>query len=153
MLLTDGEGSEPDKALHKAKQLGEEFHLPIFAFGTGDSRADFLMDVCRTTMGGSFDNINNEREAEDCFHKFFTGQKNILATIVSLQLWLSPEVFVRELYRTKPEVLYVGGMQPDAGNTVSIPLEYMERGKMYEVFFRSTVPLAMAAVSDWPRQH
>ncbi len=140
VLLTDGEDGEPDKALHEAKQLGEEFHLPICAFGTGDSRADFLMEVCRTTMGGSFDNISNEREAEDCFHKFFTGQKNILATNVSLQLWLSPEIFVRELYRTKPEVLFVGDMQPDAGNTVSIPLEYMERGKVYEVLFRSTVP-------------
>lgn len=140
VLLTDGEDGEPDKALQEAKQLGEEFHLPIFALGTGDSRADFLMEICRTTMGGSFDNISNEREAEDCFHKFFTGQKNILATNVSLQLWLSPEIFVREMYRTKPEVLYVGDMQPDAGNTVSIPLEYMERGKVYEVLFRSTVP-------------
>jgi von Willebrand factor type A domain len=140
VLLTDGEDSEPEQALIEAKQLGEDFHLPICAFGTGDSRADFLMEICRTTLGGSFDNIKNEREAEDCFHKFFTGQKNILATNVSLQLWLSPEIFVRELYRTKPEVLYVGDMQPDAGNTVSIPLEYMERGKVYEVLFRSTVP-------------
>lgn len=140
VLLTDGEDGEPDKALTEAKQLGEEFHLPIFAFGMGESRGNFLMDVCKTTLGGSFDNISNEREAEDCFHKFFTGQKNILATNVSLQLWLSPEIFVRELYRTKPEVLFVGDMQPDAGNTVSIPLEYMERGKVYEVLFRSTVP-------------
>jgi hypothetical protein len=140
ILLTDGEDGEPDLALNEAKQLGEEFHLPICAFGTGDSRADFLMDVCKTTLGGSFDNVKNEREAEDCFHKFFTGQKNILATNVTLQLWLSPEIFVRELYRTKPEVLYIGDMQPDAGNIVSIPLEYMERGKAYEILFRSTVP-------------
>lgn len=140
VLLTDGEDSDPDSALREAKQLGEEFHLPICAFGTGDSRADFLLEVCRTTLGGSFDNIRNEREAEDCFDKFFTGQKNILATNVSLKLWLSPEIFVRELYRTKPEVLYVGDMQPDAGNTVEIPLEYMERGKIYEVLFRSSVP-------------
>src|SRR4029079_18387841 len=48
--------------------------------------------------------------------------------------------FVRELYRTKPEVLYVGDMRPDSSNTVSVPLEYMERGKVYEVLFRSTVP-------------
>ena len=140
VLLTDGEDSDPDSALREARQLGEEFHLPICAFGTGDSRADFLMEVCRTTLGGSFDNIRNEREAEDCFQQFFTGQKNILATNVSLKLWLSPEIFVRELYRTKPEVLYVGDMQPDPGNTVEIPLEYMERGKVYEVLFRSTVP-------------
>jgi hypothetical protein len=140
VLLTDGEDSEPEWALNEARQLGEEFHLPICAFGTGDSRADFLMQICKTTLGGSFDNIVNERMAEDCFQKFFTGQKNILATNVSLQLWLSPEIFVRELYRTKPEVLYVGDMQPDANNTVSIPLEYMERGKVYEVLFRSTVP-------------
>ncbi|HEY0981906.1 VWA domain-containing protein [Schlesneria sp.] len=140
VLLTDGEDSDPDLALREAKQLGEDFHLPICAFGTGDSRADFLLEVCRTTLGGSFDNIRNEREAEDCFQRFFTGQKNILATNVSLKLWLSPEIFVRELYRTKPEVLYVGDMQPDSGNSVDIPLEYMERGKIYELLFRSTVP-------------
>ncbi|MCX7408971.1 MAG: VWA domain-containing protein [Planctomycetales bacterium] len=140
VLLTDGEDSDEDSALREATQLGEEFRLPIFALGTGDSRADFLMKVCGTTLGGAFDNLKNEREAEDCFDKVFTGQKNILATNVSLQLWLSPEIFVRELYRTKPEVLFVGDMQPDAGNTVSIPLEYMERGKVYEVLFRSTVP-------------
>ena len=81
-----------------------------------------------------------EREAEDLFQKFFTGQKNILATNVTLDLWLSPEIFVRELYRTKPEVLFIGDLQPDAGNKVSIHLEYMERGKVYEVLFRSTVP-------------
>lgn len=140
VLLTDGEDNDEDAALREATQLGAEFRLPIFAFGTGDSRADFLMRVSGTTLGGSFDNLRNEREAEDCFDKFVTGQKNILATNVSLQLWLSPEIFVRELYRTKPEVLFVGDMQPDTGNTVSIPLEYMERGKVYEVLFRSTVP-------------
>ena len=140
VLLTDGEDNEPDKALDEAEQLGIEFRLPIFALGTGESRADFLMQVCRTTLGGSFDNIANERQAEECFQKFFTSQKNILATNVKLQLWLSPEIFVRELYRTKPEVLYVGDMQPDSGNTVTIAIEYMERGKMYEFLFRSTVP-------------
>ena len=140
VLLTDGEDNEPDKAINEARQIAEEYHLPIFAFGTGDSRADFLMDVCKMTLGGAFDDIRNEREAEDSFQKFFTGQKNILATNVTLDLWLSPEIFVRELYRTKPEVLFIGDLQPDAGNKVSIHLEYMERGKVYEVLFRSTVP-------------
>lgn len=140
VLLTDGEDGDPDKALEEARQLGSEFHLPIFAFGTGESKANFLMDVCKTTLGGGFDNISSEREAEDSFQKFFSGQKNILATNVSLELWLSPEIFVRELYRTKPELLFVGDLQPDEGNKVTIPLEYMERGKIYEILFRSTVP-------------
>ena len=98
------------------------------------------MQICRTTLGGAFDNIENERQAEECFRKFFTGQKNILATNVKLQLWLSPEIFVRELYRTKPEVLFVGDAHPDDGNIVTVAIEYMERGKMYEFLFRSTVP-------------
>jgi hypothetical protein len=139
VLLTDGEDNDPDAALKEAERLGTELHVPIFAFGTGESRGDFLMQICRTTLGGSFDNIRSEREAEECFHKFVTGQKNILATNVKLQLWLSPEIFVRELYRTKPEVLFVGDLEPDAGNTVSIPVEYMERGKVYEFLFRSRV--------------
>ena len=139
VLLTDGEDSEPERALDEAEQLGAEFRLPIFALRTGDSRADFLMQICRTTLGGTF-NIENERQAEECFQKFFTGQKNILATNVKLQLWLSPEIFVRELYRTKPEVLFVGDAHPDDGNIVTVAIEYMERGKMYEFLFRSTGP-------------
>ena len=73
VLLTDGEDNEPDKAINEARQIAEEYHLPIFAFGTGDSRADFLMEVCKMTLGGAFDDIRNEREAEDSFQKFFTG--------------------------------------------------------------------------------
>ena len=97
------------------------------------------MELCKTTLGGSFDNIQSEHDAEDCFAKFLTGQKNILATNVSLQLWLAPEIFVRELYRTKPEVLFVGDLQPEASNSVPIAIEYMERGKLYEFLFRSTI--------------
>ena len=140
VLLTDGEDSDADMALQEAAKLGTEYRLPIFALGTGDSRADFLMKLCGTTLGGSFDSISNEREAEAYFDKFFTSQKKILATNVQLQLWLSPEIFVRELYRTKPELLFVGDMQPDSGNTVRIPIEYMDRDKAYEFLFRGTIP-------------
>lgn len=69
-----------------------------------------------------------------------TRQKNILATNVSLQIWLSPEMFVRELYRTKPEVLFVGDIKPDSKNTVVIPIEHMEKNKAYEFLFRCNVP-------------
>ena len=68
------------------------------------------------------------------------GQKNVQATNVALRLWLSPEMQVRELYRTRPEILFVGDLQPDANNQVELRLEQMERGKAYEFLFRCTVP-------------
>ena len=139
VLLTDGEDHDPFGALKEAQRLGSEYHVPIVAFGLGESHADFLMDVCKTTLGGSFDDIRSEHDAEDCFSKFLTGQKNILATKVSLQLWLAPEIYVRELYRTKPELLFVGDLLPDASNSVPIAIEYMERGKRYEFLFRSKI--------------
>lgn len=140
VVLTDGEDQEADLALSEALELGRQQHVPIYAFGTGSSRGDFLLDLCKTTLGGAFRDIANEQQAEDCFSEFLTTQKNILATNVALQLWLSPEIYVRELYRTKPEILYVGDMQPDASNTVQIALEYMEKNKAYEFLFRCTVP-------------
>lgn len=140
VVLTDGEDQEADLAISGAQALAAEHHVPIFAFGTGSSRGDFLMQICKMTLGGAFRDIANEREAEDCFNEFLTSQKNILATNVALQLWLSPEIFVRELYRTKPEILYVGDMQPDSQNTVQIPIEYMEKNKAYEFLFRCNVP-------------
>jgi hypothetical protein len=140
VVLTDGEDQEADLAVGEAMELGRQFHVPIYAFGTGTSRGDFLMNLCKATLGGAYRDIANEQQAEDCFSEFLTTQKNILATNVSLQLWLSPEIFVRELYRTKPEILFVGDMQPDASNTVQIALEYMEKNKAYEFLFRCTVP-------------
>ena len=58
--------------------------------------------------------------AEQLFHQVLTGQKNVQATNALLKLWLSPEMQVRELYRPRPEILYVGDLQPDAGNLVKI---------------------------------
>lgn len=140
VVLTDGEDQEPDVALREAEALGQEQHIPIYAFGTGQSRADFLMKLCKVTLGGAFRDIANEREAEECFSDFFTTQKNILATNVAIELWLSPEMYVRELFRTRPEILFVGDIKPDASNTVRISIEYMEKEKVYEFLFRCTVP-------------
>src|SRR5205814_1391731 len=64
---------------------------------------------------------------------------------VFLRLWLSPEMQVRELYRTRPEILYVGDLEPDAQNQVELHLEQMERGKAYEFLFRCTVPRRSAS--------
>jgi Ca-activated chloride channel family protein len=140
VLLTDGEDQEPDFALGQARLLGEQCHVPIYTFGTGDCRGDFLKQIGQTTAGGGFDNITNESEAEQRFEAFFKGQQNILATHVSLALWLSPEIFVQELYRTKPEILYMGSMKPDVNNTLTIPIEYMEKGRAYDFLFSCKVP-------------
>jgi hypothetical protein len=91
-------------------------------------------------MAGSFNHIRHETEADQLFHQVLTGLKNVQATGVALKLWLSPEVQVRELYRTRPEVLFVGDLKPDAQNQVLLPLEQMERGRAYEFLFRCTLP-------------
>jgi hypothetical protein len=135
VILSDGQDQEPERAIEEARLLGDEFHLPIYCFSTGPARGDFLLNICKCTLGGAFDNIMNEQQANDCFRGFFESQKNILATKVALNLWLSPEVFAQDLYRTKPEILYVGDLRPDESNTVVVPLEYMEKGKTYEVLF------------------
>jgi len=139
VVLTDGEDQETAFAQKQAKLIGDEYHIPIFAFGTGPSRGDFLLQI-GAESGGAYRDIKNEQDAEESFGEFLTRQKNILATNVSLQLWLSPEMFVRELYRTKPEVLFVGDIKPDSNNTAVIPIEHMEKNKAYEFLFRCNVP-------------
>jgi hypothetical protein len=114
--------------------------VPIVALGTGECKVSFLTDVARTTLGGSFNHVRNETDAEQFFHQVLSSQQNIQATNVALRLWLSPEIYVRELYRTRPEILFVGDMRPDAQNQVELRLEQMERGKAYEFMFRCTVP-------------
>jgi len=126
--------------LRQAQLLAEKYHVPIYAFGTGECRTEFLTQISRSTAGGGFDNIQTETYAEEHFEKFFKGQKNTLATHVSLGLWLSPEIHVQELYRTKPEILFMGTMQPDVNNTLTVPVEYMEKGRVYEFLFHCKVP-------------
>jgi hypothetical protein len=74
------------------------------------------------------------------FGQAVKSQKNIQATNVQLQLWLSPELQVREMYRSKPEILFVGDLEPDHNHLVSLRLEQMERGKAYEFLFRCSLP-------------
>jgi hypothetical protein len=140
VLLTDGEDENPKQALTEAQALGRDFNVPIVALGTGECKVSFLKDVAQTTLAGSFNHIRTETDAEQLFHQVLTGQKNVQATNVALKLWLSPEMQVRELYRTRPEILYVGDLQPDAANIVELRLEQMERGKGYEFLFRCAVP-------------
>src|SRR5262245_23687027 len=140
VILTDGEDQNPSKALLQAEAVCREFNVPIAAFGTGECKVAFLTDVAKTTLAGSFNHIRNEIDAEQFFHQVLTGQKNVQATNAVLRLWLSPQIHVRELYRTRPEILYVGDLQPDAQNQVVLRLEQMEGGKAYEFLFRCTVP-------------
>jgi len=141
VLLTDGEDDDPDSALADARKLSSEFNLPIVAFGTGECKVSFLTEVAKTTLAGAFNDIRHETEAEQFFHQVLTGQKNVQATNVALKLWLSPDLQVRELYRTRPEILFVGDLAPDEQNLVTLRLEQMERGKAYEFLFRCTLPL------------
>src|SRR5262245_29937251 len=140
VVLTDGEDQHPSQALAEAQALCREFSVPITAFGTGECKVAFLTDVAKTTLAGSFNHIRGEGDASQFFHHVLTGQKNVQATNVLLKLWLAPEIHVRELYRTRPEILYVGDLQPDAQNLVELRLEQMEGGKAYEFLFRCTVP-------------
>lgn len=140
VLLTDGEDQDPADALASAKSVGWDFRLPIVAFGTGECKVAFLSDLAKTSLAGAFNHIRDEVAAQQLFRQAVANQKNIQATNVQLQLWLSPESQVRELYRTKPEILFVGDLQPDANHQVTLRLEQMERGKAYEFLFRSSVP-------------
>ncbi len=140
VLLTDGEDQEPDNALDAARSVGMEYHLPIVAFGTGECKVAFLTDLAKTSLAGAFNHIRDETVAQMLFGQAVSSQKNIQATNVQLTLWLSPELQVRELYRSKPEILFVGDIEPDANHQVSLRLEQMERGKAYEFLFRCTLP-------------
>jgi hypothetical protein len=140
VLLTDGEDQQPENALAAAKSVGWDFRLPIVAFGTGECKVAFLTDLAKTSLAGAFNHIRDETAAEQLFGQAIKNQKNIQATNVQLQLWLSPELQVRELYRSKPEILFVGDLQPDANHQVSLRLEQMERGKAYEFLFRCSLP-------------
>jgi hypothetical protein len=140
VLLTDGEDAEPDAALATARSVGWDFRLPIVAFGTGECKVAFLTELAKTSLAGAFNHIRDEVVAQQLFGQAVNNQKNIQATNVQLQLWLSPEIQVRELYRTKPEILFVGDMQPDTNHVVTLRLEQMERGKAYEFLFRCSLP-------------
>jgi hypothetical protein len=140
VLLTDGEDQAPEQALANARSVGWDFKLPIVAFGTGECKVAFLTELAKTSLAGAFNHIRDETVAQQLFGQAVSNQKNIQATNVELQLWLSPELQVRELYRSKPEILFVGDLQPDSQHHVTLRLEQMERGKAYEFLFRCTLP-------------
>jgi von Willebrand factor type A domain len=140
VLLTDGEDDDPQTALAAAKSVGWDFRVPIVAFGTGECKVAFLTELAKTSLAGAFNHIRDENVAQQLFGQTQAAQRNLQATNAQLQLWLSPELQVRELYRTRPEILFVGDMQPDAEHQVVLRLEQMERGKAYEFLFRCTLP-------------
>jgi hypothetical protein len=140
VLLTDGEDESPQTALEEARKLAQEFNLPMVALGTGECKIAFLTELAKTTLAGAFNHIQHENDADQFFQQVLTGQKNVRATNARLKLWLSPDLHVRELYRTRPEILFVGDLQPDAKNVVDLRLEQMEKGKAYEFLFRCTLP-------------
>jgi hypothetical protein len=140
VLLTDGEDDEPQSALSAAKTIGWDFRVPIVAFGTGECKVAFLTELAKTSLAGAFNHIRDEAVAQQLFGQAIAAQKNVQATNVQMQLWLSPELQVRELYRTRPEILFVGDLQPDAQHQVMLRLEQMERGKAYQFLFRCTLP-------------
>jgi hypothetical protein len=145
VLLTDGEDEKPSQAQAEAQALAREFNVPIVALGTGECKVAFLKDMAKTTLAGSFNHIRSETDADQMFLQVLNGQKNVQATNVVLRLWLSPEMQVRELYRTRPEIMYVGDVQPDAQNQIELRLEQMEGGKAYEFLFRCTLPRRAAS--------
>jgi hypothetical protein len=140
VLLTDGEDDEPQSALAAARSVGWDFRVPIVAFGTGECKVAFLTELAKTSLAGAFNHIRDENVAQQLFGQAQAAQRNVQATNALLQLWLSPELQVRELYRTRPEILFVGDLQPDAEHQVMLRLEQMERGKAYEFLFRCTLP-------------
>ncbi len=102
VLLTDGEDERPEASLAQARAVGWDFRLPIVAFGTGECKVAFLTELAKTSLAGAFNHIRDENAARQLFGQAVASQKNIQATNAQLVLWLSPDLQVRELYRTKP---------------------------------------------------
>jgi hypothetical protein len=144
LLLTDGEDDQPDRLRQEVAALSSGSGVPLAAFGMGECKVAFLAELARGTLAGSFHHIQAENDARQLFQQTVLGQKNVVATNAVLKLWLSPDMHVRDLYRTRPEILYIGDLQPDANNVVSLPLEQLERGKAYEFLFRCVVPARAA---------
>jgi hypothetical protein len=140
ILLTDGEDEQPDRVRSEVAALADGPGVPLAAFGMGECKVAFLVELARMSLASSFHHIRDERDAEQLFQQAVNAQKNVVATNAMLKLWLSPDMHVRELYRTRPEILFIGDLQPDAGNVVELPLEQMEKGKAYEFLFRVLVP-------------
>jgi hypothetical protein len=140
ILLTDGEDDQPERSLSETAALAKDSGVPLAAFGMGECKVAFLVELARTTLAGSFHHIRDDRDAEQLFRQTVSAQKNVVATKAVLKLWLSPDMHVRELYRTRPEILFIGDLKPDAANVVELALEQMEKGKAYEFLFRCVVP-------------
>jgi Ca-activated chloride channel family protein len=139
VVLTDGEDQAAEEAIEVAKTLVAE-HAVVDALGCGDEyRHDFLFAVTKPT-GGLSHKINDEQDAERVFDQIFTGQKDILATGVELALWVTPEVHVADVYRTKPDILFLGDVAPGKDDTIRVPIENMLRGKVYEFLVKVVVP-------------
>jgi hypothetical protein len=140
LLLTDGQDDEPERLRAEVAALSKDQGVPLAAFGMGECKVAFLAELARSTLAGSFHHVRDDNDAQQLFQQAVQGQKNVVATSAVLKLWLSPDMHVRDLYRTRPEILYVGDLEPDAANVVELPLEQLERGKAYEFLFRCVVP-------------
>src|SRR5438445_164790 len=139
ILVTDGEDDQPERVRAEVSALAQAPGLPLAAFGMGECKVAFLAELVRATLAGSFHHIRDERDADQLFRQA-AGQRNVVAVNAVLKLWLSPDMQVRDLYRTRPEILYVGDLVPDLSNVVKLPLEQLEKGKAYEFLFRCVVP-------------
>ena len=140
LLLTDGQDDEPERLKAEVAALSKDQGVPLAAFGMGECKVAFLAELARSTLAGSFHHVRDDNDAQQLFQQAVQGQKNVVATKAMLRLWLSPDMHVRDLYRTRPEILYVGDLEPNAANVVELPLEQLERGKAYEFLFRCVVP-------------
>ena len=141
VLLTDGEDQEPN-GRPRRRQIGRlGFPLPIVAFGTGECKVAFLTELAKTSLAGAFNHIRDETAAQQLFGQAVKNQKNIQATNVQLQLWLSPEIAgARALSHQAGDSVR---RRSAAGHTTirsTLRLEQMERGKAYEFLFRCSLP-------------
>ncbi len=92
--------------------------MPIVAFGTGECKVAFLTEVANTNLAGGFNHIRHEPTPSSSSSRCCRARRTSRRPTWRLQLWLSPELHVRELYRTRPEILFVGDLEPDANNQV-----------------------------------
>lgn len=136
LVLTDGEDMKPMEALHSVHWLADQ-GVVIDALGVGEYNHEFFFQLVNPSSGAS-EQLAPEK-AEEFFRKSIMVQQDILAIVQELSIWLSPEMQVRHIYKSQPEVLLYDSL-PQKDNTVRIPLKYIEKSRPLSFVICTRIP-------------
>jgi Mg-chelatase subunit ChlD len=120
LVMTDGSDDDAPRAITAAKHLGQR-PCPLDAMGIGEYRHSFLLALARE-CGGSAHRIARESDAHAVFDGILARQHDTIAENVTLEVWVTPEVLAGDVFRARPDILYLEGLAPDSQNLLRIPL-------------------------------